>query len=121
MAYFNERLILTMLRWTARVVGIALLILIATFAVGEGVPNPLAMSVLENLLTIGILTMLVGQLLAWKWEGLGGLLIVGGFALFAIVNHGISFNIVFGPWLATGLMYLICWWRSPIKQINDKN
>jgi hypothetical protein len=33
---------------------------------------------------------------------------VGGFALFAVVNHGIRFNLVFGPMLAVGLLYLLC-------------
>jgi hypothetical protein len=57
--------------------------------------------------------MIVGQVVAWKWVGIGGFLILGGFALFSIVNHGVSLNIVFGPWLVTGLLYLVCWWRTP--------
>jgi hypothetical protein len=31
-------------------------------------------------------TILVGLHVAWKWEGVGGLLILGGFAFFAIVK-----------------------------------
>ena len=54
--------------------------------------------------------MIAGQIAAWKWEGIGGLLILGGFGLFAIVNHGVPLNVVFGPWLATGLLYSACWW-----------
>ena len=34
----------------------------------------------------------------------GGVLRV--FAFFAIVNHGVPMNIVFAPWLLTGLLYL---------------
>ena len=55
-----------------------------------------------------ILTMMVGLVVAWKWEGIGGVLILGGFAFLSIVNHRISINIVFGPWLLTGLIYLAC-------------
>jgi hypothetical protein len=51
----------------------------------------------------------------WKWEGIGSLLILGGLALFAIVNHGVPLNMVFGPWLFTGLLYLVCWWRRPLN------
>ena len=80
-----ERRIVTVLRWTARILGVALLLLVAAFAIGEGVPNPLAMSVRESLLTLGLLTMLVGQVLAWKSEGIGGLLIVGGFGCSQLV------------------------------------
>jgi hypothetical protein len=104
---------LTVIRWTARIIGIALLVLIAQFAIGEGVPNPLRGSAPENLLAIGFLAMIIGQIVAWKWEGIGGLSIFGGFVLFAIVNHGVPLNVVFGPWLVTGLLYLLCWWRTP--------
>jgi hypothetical protein len=106
------RHILIVARWTARVIGTLLLLLIAQFAIGEGVPNPLHGSVAENLLTVAMLTMIVGQILAWKWEGIGGLLILAAFALFAVVNHGVPMNIVFAPWLLTGLLYLGCWWMK---------
>jgi hypothetical protein len=108
-----ERRIITVVRWTARIIGIAILGLIVALAIGEGVPNPLRGSFREHLLGIGILTMLIGQIVAWRWEGIGSLLILGGFALFAIVNHGVPVNVVFGPWLVTGLLYLISWWRTP--------
>jgi len=52
--------------------------------------------------------MMVGLVVAWKWEGIGGVLILGGFAFLSIVNHRISINNVFGPWLLTGLIYLAC-------------
>ena len=116
MPFFNEHLVVTVLRWTARAIGIALLGLIAAFAIGEGMPNPLRGSLPEHLLTIGFQTMLIGQIVAWRWEGIGSLLILGGFALFAIVNPGVRLNqslVVVGPWLVTGLLYLLCWWKRP--------
>ena len=113
MAFFNEWLVVAALRWTARTIGIVLLGIIVAFAIGEGVPNPLRGSVPEGLCHVGLLTMIAGQFLAWRWEGIGSFLILGGLAVFAIVNHGVPLNIVFGPWLVTGLMYLICWWRKP--------
>ena len=56
-----------------------------------------------------VLTLLLGLILAWKWEGIGSLLILGGLVLFATADHGILLNIVFAPWLVTGLLYLVCW------------
>jgi hypothetical protein len=56
--------------------------------------------------------MIVGQIIAWKGEGIRGLLILDGFALFTIVNHSVSLSEVFGPWLAAGLLYLLCWWKT---------
>mgnify|MGYP000876044226 CR=1 FL=1 len=109
----TERRITTAIRWTARTIGIALLALIAAFAIGEGVPNPLRGSSSEKLCHVAMLAMLVGQIVAWRREGIGGLVILGGFTLFAVVNHGVPLNIVFGPWLLTGVLYLVCWWREP--------
>jgi hypothetical protein len=99
MAFLDQRLMVATLRWAARIIGTALLVLIAALAIGEGgVPG------------VALWLMLIGQVVAWKWEGIGGLLILGGFALFAIMNHPFRFNIVFGSWPVSGLLYLICWW-----------
>jgi hypothetical protein len=105
--------LLTVVRWTARVLGTLILLLIAMFAIGQGVhPARMFQPLGVAILTVALLTMIVGQLVAWKWEGVGGGLIVGSFALFSIVNHGVPLNIVFGPWLLTGLLYLGCWWMD---------
>jgi hypothetical protein len=112
MAFLSERIAVTALRWLARTMGTALLILIVAFAIGEGVPNPLRGSLTEMLCHVAMLTMFVGQIVAWKWEGIGGGLIVGGFFLFIIANHGVRLNAVFVPWPATGMLYQICWWRT---------
>ena len=108
----HERQILAVARWTARVVGTAILALIVALAVGEGVPNPLALPIREQLLSIALVTMIVGLIVAWKWERIGGPLILGGFAFFAIVNHGVRLNLVFGPMFVVGLIYLACGWMK---------
>ena len=107
-----EHQLLAVARWTARIVGILLLLLIVVFAVGEGV-HPVRMfeSLSVALLTIALLTMIVGQIAAWELEGIGGGLILGSYILFAVLNHGVPLNVVFGPWLLTGLIYLGCGWR----------
>jgi hypothetical protein len=115
---FSEHFV-AVLRSTARIIGIAILSLIAAFAIGEGVPNPLRGSIRENMLTLALLTMIVGQILAWKLEGIGGLLILGGLVLFAIVNHEVPLNIMFAPWLVTGLLYLVCWWSTPKRVLGN--
>lgn len=104
--------VLAAAKWSARVVGTGILALIVILAIGEGV-HPVRMfeSLRVGLLTVAMLTMIVGQIAAWKWEGIGGGLILGSYVLFAVVNHGIPFNLVFGPWLLTGLIYLACGWR----------
>ena len=52
----------------------------------------------------------VGFVVAFKWQGIGGLLILGGLAFFAVVNDGIRFSLVFGPMIVVGLIYLVCEW-----------
>ncbi len=108
----NELPILSVVRWTARIIGTAILLLIMAFAIGEGVPNPFAQPVRVNLLFAAMFTMVMGLILAWKWEGIGSLLILGGFAFFAVVNHGIKLNLAFGPMLAVGLIYSVCGWMA---------
>ncbi|MGO8748662.1 MAG: hypothetical protein ACLQNE_22050 [Thermoguttaceae bacterium] len=104
--------ILSVVRWLARIIGTLILLLIAAFAIGEGLPNPFAQPLNVNLLFAALLTMVMGLVLAWKWERLGGFLILGGFAFFAIVNHGIKLNLALGPMLALGLLYLGCGWTA---------
>lgn len=121
MAFFNERLMVTVLRWTARIIGIAQLgpvILTAVWAIRQGVPNPFTASLQENLVGMAMLTMTLGVFIGWKWEGIGGLLIVGGVALDA-VNYGIWLNVPTVAWLVTGLLYLICWWRTSRRSVSE--
>ena len=119
MNMLTEKQIVNVVRWVARALGVLLLVEVAAFAIGEGAPNPFSMSMPlpERLLTLAFLAMLIGLIAAWRWEGLGSLLILGAFALFLIVNHGIRLNAlcnpVFGPWLVIGLLFLFCWWRTP--------
>ena len=56
--------------------------------------------------------MIAAPLAAWRWEGIGGFLILGGFAFFAAVNHGVKLNVVFGPMVAVGLLYLVYDYRK---------
>ncbi len=104
-----EHWVVVVSRWTARTIGIPLFGLLVLLTVGDGVPNPLTASLRENLFGTVVLTMLFGLVLAWKWEGIGGLLILGGLVLFATAIEAFLLNIVFTPWLVTGLLYLVCW------------
>ena len=108
-----KRPILTVARWTARIVGTTILVLIFAIAVGEGVPNPINQPLDVKLLSVAMLAMVFGLAVAWKWESVGGILILGGLGFFAMVNRGIKLNVVFGPMLAVGLLYVACGsWRA---------
>ena len=104
--------LLAIMRWTARVIGCLVVLLVLAIAIGEGVPNPMRQPAVVNASLAALIVMLIGQLLAWKHEGIGGALILLGFASFSIVNHGIELNAAFAPMLLTGLLYSVCAWST---------
>jgi hypothetical protein len=114
----TERTFAVTARWSGRILSVFLICTMAAFAIGEGQPQHLR----EMALGIALWTMLQGLVLAWKWEGLGGCLILGGFAAFAIVNGGLRINwhnpllvLLDNPLLIfpiAGLLFLFSWWNK---------
>ncbi len=109
-----EKRAVTTARWAARTLSVLLLWLFVTMAIGEATPEHLREMALGN----ALFTMLVGLIVAWKREGLGSLLILGGFAAFALVNARLNILV---PWplhnpfftfLIVGMLFLFCWWRT---------
>ena len=115
----NEKQIVYVVRWIARVVGVLVLCEVVAFAIGEGTASHLILHLREILLGCALWTMIAGAIVAWKREGLGSLLILGGFVSFILVNglHRANYiiNPIFGPFLIAGLLFLFCWWRTPKK------
>ncbi len=125
MALFNERLVVTVFRWIARILGLALIAPVffnAGWAIQHGNLNPFATSLHDNLIMLAGWTMSLGLLVGWKWEGIGGLLTLGGFTASFAINRGGSPTVVDVAWLVTGLLYLVCWWRgrrSPASEMES--
>ena len=78
-------------------------------------PWPLEGTILAGLLIITVL----GVLIAWSREGIGGvLLIVGAIVLgmfsYVTAEHDKVWNMLFmgGPFLVVGILFLACWRRS---------
>jgi hypothetical protein len=78
-------------------------------------PWPLEGTILAGLLLITV----VGVLIAWIREGIGGtLLVVGAIVLSAFsyvtAEHGKAWNTLFmsGLFLAAGILFLVCWRQS---------
>jgi hypothetical protein len=112
----TETKIISVIRFFARLFSILLLFIVISLAIGEVFPHPFNLSGKELLFSIALLVMLFGLLMAWKWEGLGGLLIIFGFLLFFISNSLLSNSLRLGIFLLifplTGVLYLICCWRE---------
>ena len=88
--------------------------LVLLLAIGEGF-NPSKLTASELLLSIPFFVAWTGLWLGWRWEGLGGILVVTGVAAFYLIHfaqtgfgrfpNGWAF-----PLLATpGLLFLACW------------
>jgi hypothetical protein len=108
-----------LLRWAARIAGLLVLSTVLIIAFGEGFPNPLTLTALEQLQSLSILVMLVGIILAWKWEGLGGsLLLLGFFTESAIEGFRYTLTVIsfFDYFLLLGLMNVSVWWASKRTQ-----
>jgi len=109
---FDEKRIINLLRWLTRILGILLIFVIVLFAVGEGLPNPLALTANEQLGLVALIIMLAGLILAWKFEGMGGLLVIIGYIFFCIIERQILRQGVFFIFPVVGLSFLLCWRRT---------
>lgn len=101
--------VLLLMRWPARIVGTLLLLLMLAIAIGEGgPPNPWTQPWQVNVELHLMFAMWIGMLLAWRWEGLGGALMIGGAAAFCAMEAQAP-NLLFGAILACGGLYITCW------------
>ncbi|HOL26266.1 MAG: hypothetical protein WBL15_05805 [Phycisphaerae bacterium] len=101
-------LIVLVVRWLARLVGVAIFLLMGLIAIGEGPPNPWGQPWAVNAQLHLMLALWIGLIVGWKWEGVGAALVLGGFALFSIIEGRFTGGIAWF-WLLTGAGYLFCW------------
>jgi hypothetical protein len=99
-------------RWTARIAGTLMALFFLAFFVGEGFPNIFRLPWRESLSVLAISAVVVGLLLAWKWEGLGGGLAVAAMVAFMLLigMRGVATGLLLVP-SAIGLLHVVCWWR----------
>lgn len=111
----------TITRWLARLLGTPLALFVLVFVgahiVGDEPPpdpgvDPQVLLGIMAMTTLSISA--AGLLVAWKWEGLGGLLSVAGVAGFYGVALAASGELLAGwhlPVLSIpGFLYLLAWW-----------
>ena len=83
----NTRLLATIFRWSARILGTVLVGLTLVLAIGEGIPNLLTQPFVIQLGFLALTLMLLGILLAWRWELPGGLMSLAGWVLFIVAER----------------------------------
>ncbi|HEX9006349.1 MAG TPA: hypothetical protein VF889_03575 [Bacteroidota bacterium] len=80
-------------RWIARFIAVSLVLITIIFVTGSGID--IAGADLSHKAQMGAFAvMFLGLLVAWKWEGLGGTLTLGGLALFLVLDY-----LLFGSFL----------------------
>jgi len=102
--------ILLGLRWSARITGLFLAGMVLVFLVGEGPPNPFKQPPSVQIEFLGMGLMVFGFLLGWRYEGVGGLLVVIGFVVFAAAELAVNGRLPGGaiPLFAVpGVLYLM--------------
>ena len=109
-----------LVRWTARILSSVIALLIVILLITEGV-NPFSYTSHELVLLLSLLAIWVGFVVSWLWEGIGGIMIVGGGIAFYFVTLIVSGNLP-GGWVLPvsfipGFLFLYCWWKtSPYTQ-----
>jgi hypothetical protein len=110
------------IRWIARIWSIVIIGITLVMVIAHAVmPDPHATDYppVENLLPLAMCLSVAGLGLAWRWEGLGGAISVG----FFLANLGLYWAIrqkffplralaILSPVLITGMLFLVCWWRT---------
>lgn len=76
-------------RWIARILGLLIVGLVVIIMIGEGI-NPTKLSGGEMVMSAAFLTALTGMVVLWRWEGIGGALVIGGMLAFYALNFAAS-------------------------------
>ena len=116
----NGRIILW-LRWLTRLTGLGLTLLVlaiisSEYLAGEPPLTWTDMTPAVILTFIALFAMVVGAVMAWRWEGIGGTLVLGGALLFGLVNsigHDAFGAVIVEPaFTVVGALFVVCWWYT---------
>jgi hypothetical protein len=103
--------------WSIVILTITLVMIIAHLVVPD--PNEVDYPPIENLLVLMMCLSVLGLGIAWRWESLGGAISVGFFlahlALYWAIRQKffpLEVLAILSPVLITGMLFLVCWWRT---------
>ncbi len=112
-----------LLFWTLRVLGILFAAFVTTFAFdvfgeGYGFPEIILALVMHLIPTLVVLTLVV---IAWRWEAVGGLLLIALGAWYLIGSWGrfgwSTYLVISGPLFLTGVLFLTDWvYRARLRR-----
>ena len=113
----NKNRTVTIIRWIARILGVLFIAFFLLMFIGEELSSKQETSSIAVRELIGLVfdfVYFVGLILAWKWEGLGGLIAAIGLIAFAVTIPDaaiLAYTIMAVP----VILFLICWLLSRSK------
>jgi len=104
----TTRLLAAACRWTARILGTLLVLMIVVIAIGEGMPNPFTQPITVQVGFLALALVMIGILGAWRWELAGGTLSLVGWSLFviAVMHPPKGLNWFVGALALPGILYV---------------
>lgn len=117
--------LVNIIRWIAKVWSVVSALFVLIFIIGYALTPEESLPKFREWLEFALFPtgVILGQLLAWKKERLGGIITVGSFMSFYLVELIIKGRFPRGPYFALvavpGLLFLICQFLS--HTINIKN
>lgn len=102
-------------RWTARVAGTVLVLFFLAFFFGEGPPDLSRLTSVERFHLLCFAALFLGLVIAWKWEGAGGLISVASFACLWAIDAAHVPNWLLGIAAIAGAVHIACWSRLRIS------
>lgn len=103
------KLIISIIRWLARFMGVFLFLFFAWFAIEFGIDDPSNMNPQLAKLFYTHMIMMFALVIAWRFELLGGLILVIGYSYFSLINHTFWTNLIYPIFFFIGLLHLISW------------
>ena len=103
--------------WMARMLAAFLVLLAGGVLYGFGLPNAALVTNVELTLFLAFFVMIAGAVLGWRFERLGGILVLSAFTIFWLVNSMVtqrfSLEVAFFLFGVVGVLYLLSWWSGP--------
>ena len=123
--FLNSTNILTGLRFIARLLTAFIVMLIIFLLFSNNIHNkdlnPFVQAPSESIMLFSFYAALLGLLIAWKIEGLGGMLTIGSLLVFSVVNYISRGHVLWNIWILgiPAFLYLICWWYTNYSDSYD--
>ena len=110
---------IVLIRWAARLTGVGLVGVLVAFAVGHGGLPDLSKAPAPVRAEFAALALIVaGCLLGWRWEAVGGAVVVFGYIAFNVaelVTNGTFAGGLIPLLVIPGLLYLMAAWLHHIR------